>query len=228
MKKTYIPLLGVLLAALGALLFVLLPVTANLIIAYVFWLIGIVFLIISVYALGAKDKSLLMEIPLFLKARGYLLLTAVISAVVLLLENLGVFTAPVALHLIIQVAALLIVGLQVMKLNLGKAHIEVVGENIAQARGALGALVSDVNALKAKAAGLPGVDKALTDVADALRYSDPISTPAVSALDESIASGVAELGRAVAEGRAEETLKQAEALLKTIKERNERNKNAKG
>ena len=233
MKKNYIPILGILLAALAALLFVLLPVTANLVIAYVFWLIGIIFLIVSVYALGAKIKSLIMELPLFLKARGYLLMTAVISAVVLLLENLGVFTLPFALHLVAQVAALLVVGISVTKLNLGKSHIESVGAKATDARSALMNLVADVNALKIKVDELPAdirskVKKAVTDVSDALRYADPIGTPAVNELDGKIAAGVAELGRLVAAKRADEVLNRAKTLLAVIKERNERNKNAKG
>ena len=233
MKKNYIPILGILLAALAALLFVLLPVTANLVIAYVFWLIGIIFLIVSVYALGAKIKSLIMELPLFLKARGYLLMTAVISAVVLLLENLGVFTLPFALHLVAQVAALLVVGISVTKLNLGKSHIESVGAKATDARSALMNLVADVNALKIKVDELPAdirskVKKAVTDVSDALRYADPIGTPAVNELDGKIAAGVAELGRLVAAKRADEVLNRAKTLLADIKERNERNKNAKG
>ena len=135
MKKQHIVILGVLLAALAALLFVLLPITANLVIAYVFWLIGIAFLLVSVFALGAKDKSLLMELPLFLKARSYLVLTAVISGIVLLLENLGVFTLPFPLHLVAQVAAVLVIGIGVTQLNLGKSHIEAVGAKVAEARG---------------------------------------------------------------------------------------------
>ena len=229
MKKTYIPLLGILLAALAALLFLLLPVTANLIVAYVFWMIGIAFLIVSVYALGAREKSLIMELPLFLKARGYLIVTAVISVTVLLLENLGAFTVPFALHLVVQVAALLIVGVQVMILYLGKAHIEQVGANVAGARDALTSLISNVNALKDKAMVLPEdvrpkVMKAISDVSDALRYSDPISTGAVKAMDGKIASGVAELGTAMSAKQIEEALKCAETLLADIKERNERNK----
>lgn len=233
MKKQHIVILGVLLAALAALLFVLLPITANLVIAYVFWLIGITFLIVSVYALGAKDKSLLMELPLFLKARGYLLLTAVISAVVLLLENLGVFTLPFALHLVAQVAALLLVGIGVTKLNLGKSHIESVGAKATDARSALMNLVADVNALKNRVEELPEdaqpkVRKAIADVSDALRYSDPISTPAVRELDGKIAAGVAELDRLVSAKQADEALNRARTLLADIKERNERNRNAKG
>lgn len=232
MKKQHIVILGVLLAALAALLFVLLPITANLVIAYVFWLIGIAFLLVSVFALGAKDKSLLMELPLFLKARSYLVLTAVISGIVLLLENLGVFTLPFLLHLVAQVAAVLVIGIGVTQLNLGKSHIEAVGAKVAEARGALVNLVTDVNALKNRVEELPEdaqpkVRKAIADVSDALRYSDPISTPAVRELDGRIASGVAALGRAVSAKQADEALNLAKTLLADIKERNERNKNAK-
>ena len=233
MKKSHILILGVLLAALAALLFVLLPVTANLIVAYAFWLIGIAFLILSVYALGAKGKSLIMELPLFLKARTYLLLTAVISVIVLLLENLGVFTLPVALHVIAQVAALLVIGIQVTQLNLGKSHIEAVGAKAADARNTLMNLVADVNALKSRLDELPGdvrpkVKKAIDDVSNALRYSDPVGAKSVNELDGKIAAGVAELGRMVAAKQADEILNKAKALLADIRERNERNRNAKG
>ena len=232
MKRTYIPILGILLAALAALLFLLLPITANLVVAYVFWLIGIIFLIVSVYALGAKDKSLIMELPLFLKARGYLLMTAVISAIVLLLENLGVFTLPFALHLVAQVAALLVVGIGVTQLNLGKSHIEGVGAKASEARNALVSLVADVNALKSKAEELPDdvrpkVKKAIADVSDALRYADPIGSNAVMELDTKIASGVGDLGKALAAKQADDALNRAKALIADIKERDERNMKSK-
>lgn len=227
MKKQHVLILGVLLAALAALLFILLPVTANLVIAYVFWLIGIAFLVISVYALGAKGKSLIMELPLFLKARSFLILTAVISAVVLMLENLGVFTLPFPLHLVAQVAALLVVGIGVTKLNLGKSHIEAVGAKVADARGTLMTLVVDVNAMKAKTDEMPAdirpkVKKAIADVSDALRFSDPMGTPAVRELDRKIADSVAALGRAVSAKQSDEVLSLAKLLLSDIKERNER------
>ena len=232
MKKQHILILGVLLAALAALLFFLLPVTANLVIAYVFWLIGIVFLVLSVYALEAKSKSLVMELPLFLQARSYLLLTAVISAVVLLLENLGVFTLPFVLHLVAQAAALLVIGIQVTKLNLGKSHIEGVGAKAAEARNTLMSLVADVNTLKVKADELPAdirskVKKAVTDVSDALRYADPVGVPAVMELDRKIAAGVAEFGRAIEAKKLDDILNFTKVLLTDIRERGERNKNAK-
>lgn len=231
MKKQHVLILGVLLAALAALLFFLLPVTANLIIAYIFWIIGIMFLTISVYALDAKGKSLIMELPLFFKARTYLVLTAIISAIVLLLESLGLFTLPFTLHAIVQVAALFVIGIQVTKLNLGKSHIEEIGAKAADARNTLMSLVADINALKSKLDEMPGdvrpkVMKAIDDVSNALRYSDPIGTPTARELDDRIAVGVAELGRAVAGNQAEEALKRTKVLLADIEERNERNKNA--
>lgn len=232
MKKQHILVLGVLLAALAALLFVLLPVTANLVIAYVFWLIGVAFLVVSVYALGTKKDSLILELPLFLKARDYLLITAVISAIVLVLENLGVFTLPFPLHLVAQVAALLVVGIGVTKLNLGKSHIQAVGAKVAQARGALVDLVADVNALKSKTDDMPAdvrpkVKKAIADVLDALRFSDPIGTPAVREMDKKIADSVAALGRAVSAKELDGVMNLSKALLADIKQRNECNRNAK-
>jgi len=232
MKKQHILILGVLLAALAALLFFLLPITANLMISYVFWLIGILFLIASVYTLGAKGKSLIMELPLFLQARSYLVLTAVISTIVLLLENLGLFTLPIAFHLAAQIAAILIVGVGVTKLTLGKSHIEAVDQKTADARNTLMSLITDVNALGSKVEELPGdvrprVRKAIADVSDALRYSDPISTYAVKELDAEIASGVADLGRAMTARQINEILTHTHTLLSTIQNRSERLRNSK-
>lgn len=232
MKKNAIPMLGILLAALAALLFLLLPVTGNLIIAYVFWLIGIAFMIYSVYALSSRDESLLMEFPLFIVARSYLLVTALLSAIVLLLITLDVFAVPTVLHLIVQVAVLLLFGIRVVQLNLGKAHIQQVEAEAAGARNALTTLVTKINALKSIAADLPadvrqGLGKTINAVSDALRYADPISTKAAAELDEKIKSGVAQLGRAVSAGQADEALLWGETLLADIKQRNERNKNSK-
>ncbi len=232
MKRQHIIFLGVFLALLAALLFVVLPVTANLIIAYVFWLLGLVLLIVSLFAFGAKGKSILMELPLFIKARGYLMVTALLSALVLVLENLEVYTVPLALHLVVQVAVLLILGIGVAKLNLGKSYIESVGAQATSSRDKLAAQVADIKALKGQLSSLPNEDRekvqnALAEVADALRYADPISTPAFQVLDRRIADGVLALGRAVSAKQSEEALNYAKELLADIQERNERIKNSK-
>jgi hypothetical protein len=232
MKKSHLVGLGVLLAALPALLFLVLPVTPNLIIAYVFWLLAIAALMWGVFAFGAKGRGLLLELPFFLKTRTYLVLTAVLSFVVLLLENLGVYAMPAALHAVVQLALLLVMGIQVMKLNLGKAHIVQVETKVTDARSSLLALVGNVNALKHKAEGIPGemgsqVIKALGEVSDALRYADPISNESVKDIDASIAEKVAGLAKLVEEGQGAEVLVLVKGLLSDVKTRADRLKHSK-
>lgn len=232
MKKIHVVLLGILLAALGALLFLLLPVTANLIIAYAFWLVAILFAFVSVSALGAKNNSLIMELPLFIKARFYLIATAVVSIIVLTLEHTGGYTLPVLFHLAAQLALLIVVGIQVTTLMMGKSHIEQVGEKAATSRKSWMDLVADVNAMKSKADALPEADKAkvkkaIADVSDALRYADYISTDAVAGLDNEISMGVNALSEAVISGKAQDSIKTADNLLAQIRERRDRLKNSK-
>lgn len=232
MKKHHVVILGLILAALGAQLFALLPVTANLVTAYVFYLLAIALLVFCAFALGAKGKSLLMEFPLFLKARNYLLATAAISIIVLLLENLKVFEVPFSLHLLVQVAAALLLGRQAVILLMGKTHIEEAGSRAEQAHKALASLTADVNALKSQTAGLPEeacgqVTQTLARVSDALRYADPVGSADTAGLDADIARNVAGLGAAVKAGKAEEALSLAAGIEAAIRERAERLKTSK-
>lgn len=227
MKTSLVLWLGILLALLGALLLVVLPVTANLIISLVFWLLAIAFLLYGVYVLGVQKKSLILEWPLFEKARAYLFVTAVISIAVLAAENLKLYSLPAIFHLLIQGAALLILGIKVLPLLMGKSHIQQQDSKVAQARGSLLNLVNDVRAFKPRADRFPEADRqrirqAIEEVAQALRYADPMSTPAVQALDEQIKGGVQVLGQALAGDDTQEVLNQAKTLVNDIKERGQR------
>lgn len=227
MKASLVLWLGFLLAILGALLLVVLPVTANLIISLVFWLLAIAFLLYGVYVLGIQKKSIILEWPLFEKARLYLFVTALVSFVVLAAENLKLYSLPPVLHLLIQALVLLVLGLKVVPLLMGKSHIEQVDKKVADARGNLLGLVNDVRAFKPQAESFPEVDRprirqAIEDVAQALRYADPMSTPAVKDLDEQIKGGVRMLGQALSGNDTQEVLNQATALVNDIKERGQR------
>lgn len=227
MKASFVLWFGILMAVLGALLMVVLPVTANLIISLVFWLLAIAFLLYGVYILGIQKKSIILEWPLFIKARLYLFVTALISIVVLAAENLKLYSLPPLLHLLIQAAVLLVLGLKVLPVLMGKSHIEQADKKVAEARGNLLGLVNDVRALKPQADSFPEADRqavhtAIEEVAQALRFSDPISTPAVKDLDEQIKGGVRILGQALSGNDAQEVLNLAKALVNDIKERGER------
>ena len=227
MKRSHMVILGLLLAAIGALLFALLPVTTNLVIAYAFYLLAIILLILNVSTLGARNQPLLMELPFFLIVRLYLLGTVLFSALVLVITYLGVYQVPISLHLLAQAALLLVVGIRVVPLLMGKAHIEETGSQAAQAHQRLSGLTADLKAMAGWLENLPETVReeagnALDGLSDALRFADPVSTPAVAQLDQAIQGGIQSLRAALHDGKAEKVLELTGSLRNSIRERGEK------
>ena len=221
-NKRYATIIALILAGAASLSFLVVrEVTPLFLIAYAFALIGIGgFWLSSIYLFDNMD-----DYPWFAAFPAtllrYLVIEALFSVVFVVLEQLSVFRLPSAWFLAIHavIAAYAAVNLVLMKG--GKEHIEQVGAKIREKTYEWSSLQADVSAILEQT---PEAAKDIRPVVDALRYSDPMSHPSLASCEDGIKESVVWLGQAVSEHDAEKISALCVALLRQIKDRNNRAK----
>ena len=228
--KQGLTIIGLIMAVVATVLLIAIPSSANLYVAYVFCLLGIAAFVAGVFA--ADDKDFPSTYAVEWQTAWFLPASLAVSAVVLLLQGFEVYTLPTIWHVIVQLIMLAVVGGRVVAVYIGKEYIQKVEGKVAANTGRWQSLTADVNALQSKADKLPeeqrsAAKQAIKKVAEALRYSDPMSSEAVLALEAEIADGVHDLPSAVAPDKLAELTDMCDELCAKIRERNERLKSSK-
>ncbi|MBP3646895.1 MAG: hypothetical protein J6K55_10790 [Clostridia bacterium] len=165
--------IALILAAVVTLLFVILPASANLTIAYIFCLIGIALMESSF--LLATAKNIPASYALIMQTGRFLPWSLIVSVAVLVLERLGVYMLPAIWHIVAQVILLAISAIQIVKVVAGGAYINEVAANVENKTSSWRELVNQANMLAARQTDADA-KQAVKKVADALRYADPMST----------------------------------------------------
>lgn len=176
-------LIALITAAIATLLFVLLPGSANLTAAYIFCLIGIV--LMEGGFLLASTKNVAASFALIGKTGKFLPWSLTVSAIVLVLERIRLFTMPAVWHVAIQVILLAISTISLVQVFSGAAYIDQVEEQVAHKRNAWGDIINRADMLVARAVETEN-KAALKKVADALRYADPMSVAASQEIEARI------------------------------------------
>lgn len=222
MKPKYGALcIGLILAAVATILLIALPGSANLYAAYAFCLIGIAMMVAGVWA---TDDNAPASYALLGQVGWFLPVSLFISVVVLALQGVGVVTLPVLWHSIVQIIPLAFAGIRIIALYTGKQQIEDADKRVAAQKDRIAAMINNVAALQAKVNALPeeyrsDAAKALKQVMEGLRYSDPMSTPAVQALDSKIEMSVSLLKNSCNADGAAQFISECAALYARIRER---------
>lgn len=223
MKPKYGALcIGLILALVASLLLIPLPGSANLYAAYVFCLMGIVLLVAGVWA---TDDNAPASYALLGQVAWFLPVSLFISAVVLVLQHTEAYRLSLLWHCIIQVILLSVAAIRIVLIYVGKKSIADTDKRVAQQRNSLAAVLNEANALQAKVNALPEeirieANKALKQVIESLRFSDPMSTNAVQEMDAEIEKRVAELKGNCKTESAEQFVAGCQALIDLIRERN--------
>lgn len=203
-------LIVLILAAVATLLFVLIPGSANLTVAYVFCLIGIV-LMESGFLL-ATAKNVPASYALIGQTGRFLPWSLAVSVIVLVLERIGLLTLPPVWHAAIQVILLLLLSIKMVQIFSGAAYIEQVEEQVAEKRNAWVELTNRASMLATREQN--GEAKAaLKKVAEALRYADPMSVAASKRIEEQIET-------LLEQAQGNESKAKCDELLLLIQERN--------
>lgn len=203
-------LIALILAAVATLLFVLIPGSANLTVAYVFCLIGIVLL--EGGFLLATTKNVPASYALIGQTGRFLPWSLVVSVIVLVLERIGLFTLPPVWHTAVQMILLAFTSIKLVQIFSGTAYIEQVEEQVAQKRNAWIDLTNRANMLAAREQDAEA-KAALKKVTEALRYADPRSVAA----SEEIEGRIEVL---LSQAQGEECKAKCDELLLLIQERN--------
>ena len=163
-------LIALILASIATLLFILLPPSANLTVAYLFSLIGIA--LMEGGFLIANIRNVPASYALLGQTGKFLPVSLVVSVLVLINERIGIFTLPSVWHMAVQTVLLAVSAIRMVQIFSGAAYINEIDDSVTAKRNAWLKLTNQANLL---AAHEPNADAkaALKKVADALRYSDP-------------------------------------------------------
>ena len=115
-------------------------------------------------------------------------------------------------------AAVLIV--MFLMLETGKELVETTGETAAMKYSSWKSLLADVESVLAKVA--PESQNDVTAVRDAVKYADPMSNPALDALEQEIRSNITQLAGLVEEKKASEVSALCVKIQNQIKDRAKR------
>ena len=171
MKPKYGALLiALILASIATLLFILLPPSANLTVAYIFCLVGIA--LMEGGFLIANIRNVPASYALLGQTGKFLPVSLVVSVLVLVSERIGIFTLPTVWHVAVQIVLLAVSAIRLVQIFSGAAYINEVEDKVAAKRTAWLELANQANLLAAREQNADA-KVALKKVADALRYSDP-------------------------------------------------------
>lgn len=173
-------LIALILALAATLLFVVLPDSANLTVAYVFCLIGVVMM--AGGFLLADLKNVPASYALMGKTGRFLPLSLVVSLIVTVLEGLGIFVISPLAHAVVQVILLAVCAIRLVQVFSGAAYIDKVEETVAAKRTPWVELTNRAQMLAAREQDAQA-KAALKKVHEALRYADPMGVAASQSIE---------------------------------------------
>jgi len=147
---------------------------------------------IMLYALGHEGmKSKFYGVPLVFMVWPYLIVQVVLSILEMSIPGI-----PFKYEILLNGILLAIVLIGLIGVNAGKEEIERLDEKVKGKVFYIKSLQGDVEALVARTQDA-GLQKELKSLADAIRYSDPMSSPQLASVENRIEGKVADLGEAV-------------------------------
>ena len=218
-SKSLSAIAGIIFIIITALFFVV-KISALYIAAYVFALIGIAGLLFGGLHLLKNPKTYPWAAAIPMVLASYLIIDIVFSAVFVILEQTGVFILNTAIFAAIHAVILAFFAIRIIMLNAGKKEIERIEEKVKESTFDWQMLVADLKALSDKS---PEVKPVL----EAVKYSDPVTSPKIAEYDENIRDSVAALEKAVDAGDADKVAALCTTLQRQIKDRNNRAKQLK-
>lgn len=195
--------------------------------SYGFLTVSVLLNFASLFTFDRKSgiDTVFMGIPLFFISIGFFVIETFVAVVFMILAacNVQVPTTLVVVLQIILLAAYLVISILAL---MAKTFVSDIDKTIKKNVQSIRNLTSDVE-VAAEACEDPVVKKALMDLSEDIRYSDPMTNEVVATLDVQIESNVMEIKSAVYDGKYD----LAAALIKKgklyISERNKKLSNSK-
>jgi len=147
---------------------------------------------VGLYAFGRPGmKSKVYGIPLFIMVWPYLIIQVILSLVEMTVPGIP-FRYEIALNVILF--AVFMIGLIVV--NAGKEEIERLDAKVRQKVFFIKSLQGDTEALQSKTQDAV-LKKRLKELSETIRFSDPMSSPQLEAIENTIVHKVAELSSSI-------------------------------
>lgn len=209
---------GIMVAAISA-FFLIVAITPLFIAAYIFAVLGIAALGFGSGFLVRDGKTYPWFAAFPMAIWSYLTTQIVFSTGALIAQNIYGFSIPTLLFCVIH--GLLMAGTAIVLVGLGagKTYINATDADVREKTTSLKMIVAD---LEAAMDNMPSMRDEIKAVADALRYSDPMSNFAMAKYDNAIGEGVVLIEQAVAKGEEHDIPALCASLLRQIKDRNNR------
>jgi hypothetical protein len=177
----------------------------------------------ALYAMGREGlKSKFYGLPLLYVAWAYLIAQLVVGFICMAIPVIPLWAALVVSVLLLGAAAIGLVAI-----DAGREVIEQIDKKVAEKVFYIKSLQVDVEMLAPRATDTTLV-KALKELAEAIRYSDPMSSPQLAVLENRLEVKVAQLGEAVGAGDSAGAQALADELSLLLAERNRKCKLLKG
>jgi len=189
-NKATIFLVAAIPTLLATVLFFVMPITPTTAIAYAFTLLAIVMLVGGNLYLLASPKSYPWFAAFPITILRYLVLQFVLSAVFVLREVIFAGAFPVGLFVVLHIVLLGVCAVLLTLMHGGKEIIEKRDDEVKQKVNALRTMQADVESILRKK---PEHEKPLRSVAEALKYSDPMSHASVVCIEEQIQRGISSM-----------------------------------
>jgi hypothetical protein len=226
-NKTRILLISIILASIVSLAFLIVPITANFIIGYVFSILGIISVAGTALIPAGENAKFPQDYAFPHVAVTYLVINILLSVIVILLEIIRIFTLPFVIFLVVQIALLGFFIIRIILLFSGKEHIEKVGNAVKMKKMDIALMLADIDSFRSKAGDItsPVKEKLLKDldsIYDLVKYSDPMSDDRVYEIEDGIRFLLNQLGIAINE-QNEALLEQLPIqIIQQVRERNNR------
>lgn len=219
-KVSFLVGLIVLLLMFNVVMFILpVPYSGNFWVAYAFstlaLLLQVVFFTVS-FDKATTLKKVFLGYPIFNIGIVYLVLQLIFGFLAIL-----VFIIPVQFSIIVSVVLLGFALIGLMSTSAAREVISATEEKVAEKRFFIGNLVVDMDVLKDKTKD--GKFKSiLKDLADVIRYSDPMSSPGLAEIEKTIEAKVQALKALVANFHLDEAVLICTEIKQLFLERNKK------
>jgi hypothetical protein len=219
---------GIVLALLVAAIAVVIPAVPALVWVAVsaMWVAILCMVLATLFVAQGRRTSGPQDFVFPILAWQFLGLHALLSVAVLGLSATGIWSAPWAVFLVGHVILLGVFTLLVLATSAGKDEVDQTGESTRAKVSDWRMLLADLAAAREKVPkdhpdGSVAL-KAIASLHDALRYSDPMSNPALEPFETALRATVAELVAAVDSTRLAEVPVLADQIQVRLKDRNTR------
>ncbi|MCL2217443.1 MAG: hypothetical protein FWB91_10560 [Defluviitaleaceae bacterium] len=209
-------LLSAIMAFVATALFVVVPVTITFLIAYIFTILAIVMFCGGNLYMLANPKSYPWFAVFPMTIWQYFLAQLALSFTFVIREIFFAGLFHIGLFLFLHILLLAVFAVRLLLIKSGKETVETKDAEIKQKISAIRMMQADVESLTRQ---YPEYNQQLKQVAEALRYSDPISLPSASLYDEQIQLSI--FSMTGTEGNDPANIPQiCETLLRQIANRN--------